>query len=138
MSYYMHNPSTQYNYGNVVIGPAPTSTTGYTYTSGGTSATDLVWGNNGSWGISANPVTITQRAQIELKGDDADIIMNGESLNETLKEIKEALRIPSKLTRDEQLEKDWEELQRAADHYNKLKQEYKEKQRVWDTLKDQD
>jgi hypothetical protein len=138
MSYYsIHTPNT--SYGNISIGPATTATTGYTYTTGSTSATDLIWGTSGSsCNTTANPVTVTQRAQIELKGDDADILFNGESLKETLREIKEALRIPSKLNRDEQLEKEWEELKSAADHYNKLKQEYKEKQRVWDTLKTQD
>jgi predicted dehydrogenase len=127
---YLINPST-YNYGNLTIGPV-SATTGYTYTTGSTSASDL------TWSTSSNPVSISQSAKIELKGEEADIIINGESLNETLKEIKHALRIPSKLNQDPSLEKAWEELQAAADHYNKLKQEYKEKQRVWDTLKTQD
>ena len=131
MSYPIYNPST-INYGNLTVGYAGSS--GYTYTTGSTSATNLVWGDSSY----TNPVTITQNATIDLKGEDADIIINGESLNETLKEIKESLRIPSKLNRDEKLEKDWEELQAAADHYNKLKKEYKEKQKVWDTLKTQD
>ena len=125
---YLISPTT-YNYGNLTVGAA--GTTGYTYTNSSTSANGLNWASN-------TPVTITQRAQIELNGEDADVLINGESLNQTLKEIREALRIPSKLNRDEQLEKDWAELQEAADHYNKLKAEYREKQKVWNTLKDQD
>lgn len=99
-----------------------------TYTIGvanGTSATDISW----------NPVTITQKPTIELKGEDADVVINGESLNETLKAIKDALKIPGILQRNELLEKEWEELKAVADHYNKLKKEYTEKQRVWDIMK---
>jgi predicted dehydrogenase len=125
MSYYsVSQPNL--NYGNVTINPG-TSGGYYTMNATSTSAT---------WASVTNPVTITQQAKIELKGEDADIIMNGESLNQTLKEIKDALRIPSKLNRDEKLEKEWAELQEAADHYNKLLEEYREKQKVWDTLKD--
>jgi hypothetical protein len=136
MSYSINYP-TNVTYGNLAVGAA-NGATGYTYTSSGTSATDLIWGNTGTWATATNPVTITQKATIELKGDDADIIMNGESLKESIREIKEALRIPSKLNRDEKLEKEWEELQAAGDHYTKLLKEYREKQKVWDTLKTQD
>lgn len=135
MSYSIYPTS----YGNVTVSAATaTATTGYTYTSAGTSATDLVWGSNGNWNNVANPVTISQKATIELKGEDADIVINGESLNETLKEIKNALRVPGNLKRNPELEKDWEELQKAADHYDKLKREFSEKQRVWNALKDTD
>jgi hypothetical protein len=82
-------------------------------------------------------VTITQKATIDLKGEDADIIINGESLNETLKEIKAALRIPSRLgNRDPELEKKWDELGQAAEQYNRLLKEYRDKQKVWDALND--
>jgi hypothetical protein len=130
MSYY--KPSTYSQYGNLTINAATTSASGYVYTTSGTGTTAV---NANGW---ANPVTITQSAKIELKGEDADIILNGQSLNESLKEIKDALRIPSRLHRDTSLEKDWEELQSAADHYTKLLKEYRDKQKVWDTLKTQD
>jgi hypothetical protein len=134
MSYTIYNPGSGYTYGNLTVG-APTGASGYTYTSSGTSATDMIWNNTGTWGAS-NPVTITQKAQIELQGDDADIKINGESLKDAIREIKEALRIPGRLARDEKLEKDWEELLAAADHYTKLLKEYQDKQKVWNTLKD--
>lgn len=130
MSYLIH-PTTQYNYGNLTVAAGQT---GYTYTSAGTSATDLVWGTNGTW--NTNPVTISQKATVELTGEDADVIINGESLKDTLKAIQETLRMPVNLKRDPALEKDWAELQDAADQYEKLKREYLEKQKVWNTLKD--
>lgn len=129
---YLINPST-YNYGNLSVS-APSSTAGYTYTSSGTGANNLVWGSNGNWDTA--PVTISQKATVELQGEGADVIINGESLKDTLKEIRDALRMPVNLKRDPALEKDWTELQEAADHYEKLKKEYLEKQKVWNTLKD--
>jgi hypothetical protein len=134
MSYNIYS-SPNYTYGNITLNTP--NTTGSVYTIGvganGTSATD--WAN-ATW--TTAPVTISQKATIDLKGEDADIVINGESLNETLKGIKDALRIPGKLKRDAKLEQDWEELKAAADHYNKLLKEYSEKQRVWDTLKTED
>jgi len=100
----------------------------------GTSAID--WSNT-TW--TTAPVTISQKATIDLKGEDADIVINGESLNETLKSIKDALRIPSRLPNlNPELEKDWEELKAAREHYDRLLKEYTEKQQVWDALKTED
>lgn len=112
--------------------PAGGLTGSYTFTnSNGTSATDF-----GQWSVSANPVTITQKATIDLKGEEADIVINGESLKETLQSIKEALRIPGKLRQDEKLEQDFEELKAIREKYERMVKEYKEKQKVWSTLKD--
>ena len=112
--------------------PSPYYTIGAT--SASTSATNLVWnGSNTTW---ANPVTISQNAQIDLKGENADIVINGESLKETLQAIKEALRIPNRNQRDEQLERDFEEIKQLREKYEQKLKEYKEKQQVWNTLKD--
>lgn len=131
MSYSIYN--SPYTTGNLTVGTGiPTGVTGYTYSASSTSATDLIWGNTGNW--TTAPVTISQKATIELQGEDADIKINGESLNETLKSIKDALRIPGNLSRNPELEKHWDELKAAADHYNKLRKEYEEKQKVWSIL----
>lgn len=107
-----------------------TGSPGYTLgVANGTSATDFTWTS------TATPVTISQNATIDLKGDGADIVINGESLNETLKEIKEALRIPDKIKRDEHLEKNFEEIRILREKYEAMVKEYKEKQQVWDILK---
>lgn len=133
MSYSVYTTTPTY-YGNITLNPS-TAAPNYTVGVNGTSASDLTWSGT-AW--STAPVTITQKATIDLKGEDADIVINGESLNETLKGIKEALRIPTRLSRDPALEKDWSDLKAAADHYEKLKNEYLEKQKVWDTLKTED
>jgi hypothetical protein len=50
-----------------------------------------------NWG-SATPALISQSGKLDLTGKDADIVINGESLTETLKEIKELLRIQQSRT----------------------------------------
>lgn len=131
MSYNIYT-TTPASYGNITLNPIPVTGASYSVNANGTSASDLTWAGT-AWNTA--PVTITQKATIDLKGEDADIVINGESLRDSIREIKEALRIPSRLSRDKGLEKDWSELQEAADHYEKLLKEYKEKQKVWDTLK---
>jgi hypothetical protein len=113
-------------YGNVTLSTPNTTGSTYTWNGVGTSAWDVSY---------TNPVTITQKATIDLKGEDADVIINGESLKDAIKEIKDALRIPGKIQHDAQLERDWDELKAAGDHYEKLRKEYREKQKVWNTLK---
>ena len=114
--------------------PSPHYTIGAT----STSATNLVWnGSNTTWANPVNPVTISQNAQIDLKGENADIVINGESLKETLQAIKEALRIPNRIQRDEQLERDFEEIKQLREKYEQKVKEYKEKQKVWEVLKEQ-
>jgi uncharacterized protein with von Willebrand factor type A (vWA) domain len=137
MAYNIYSTTPAYTYGNVTL--TTPNTSGSVYTIGvnganGTSATD--W-STATW--TTAPVTIKQNATIDLKGDGADIVINGESLNETLKSIKDALRIPSRLPNlNPELEKDWEELKAAREHYDQLLKEYTEKQQVWDALKTED
>ena len=118
------------SYGNVFISTGG-SGSGYTYPS-----------TNTNWTIAtnttANPMVVNQGGRIDLKGSDADLVINGESLSETLKSIKEALRIPGRIQQDAKLERDFEELTQIRKQYEQKVREYKEKQQVWDTLKNQD
>jgi D-arabinose 1-dehydrogenase-like Zn-dependent alcohol dehydrogenase len=136
MAYNIYSTAPAYTYGNITLTTPNTSGSVYTIGAGanGTSAVD--WSNT-TW--TTAPVTINKNASIDLKGEGADIVINGESLNETLKSIKDALRIPSRLPNlNPELEKDWEELKAAREHYDQLLKEYTEKQQVWDTLKTED
>ena len=101
----------------------------------GTSASDLTWVGT-SW--TTAPVTITQSATIDLKGKDADVIINGESLKETLQAIKDALKIPGRIQQDAKLEESFQELRQLREQYEQSVKDYKEKQKVWETLKNQD
>ena len=106
-------PYDSYNYGNLTLSNGLNGTT---------------------WAV--NPVTVTPSAIVQLNGENADIVMNGESLKETLQAIKEALRIPNRVERDDKLEKDFEEIRELREKYEQKVREYKEKQRVWNVLKD--
>ena len=131
MSYSIYN--SPYTTGNLTVGTGvPTGVSGYTYTSAGTSATDLIWGNTGTWATS--PVTISQKATIELTGEDADIKINGESLKETLQAIQDALRIPNRIQQDAKLEEAFDELKGLRELYEQKVKEYREKQKVWSIL----
>lgn len=103
--------------------------------SNGTSASDLTWVGT-SWNTA--PVTISQSATIDLKGKDADVIINGESLKETLQAIKDALKIPGRIQQDAKLEESFQELRQLREQYEQSVKDYKEKQKVWETLKNQD
>ena len=127
-------------YGNVTLS---VSGAGYSspYTLGvsnGTSATDLIWSGATTATWTTAPVTISQKATIDLKGEEADIVINGESLKETLQAIKDALKIPGRIQQDAKLERDFEELRSLRLEYERRVKEYREKQQVWDTLKNQD
>ena len=98
---------------------------------------------NNSWNwttasTSPAPVTISQSATIDLRGENADIVINGESLKETLQAIKDALKIPGRIQQNAKLEESFEELRDIREKYEQLLKDYKEKQQVWDTLKSED
>jgi len=130
MSYTL-NTTAPYTYGNVTVTTAPPMGNGYVYTSSGTNGT---WANPG---YAANNVaaTLQQSGTLELKGDNADLKINGVSLNDTLMGIQEMLGIVVPV---HELEAEFEELQQAGKEYRRLLKKFKEQKAVWDTLKRQD
>lgn len=92
-----------------------------------------ITGSYGSWGSAAlNAASITQSATIKLNGTDADVIINGVSLSDTLAAIESRLAM---LKPAKELEMEWNELKQLGDAYRKLEQEIKDKMKTWDTLK---
>ena len=69
---------------------------------------------------------------VKLQGPDADITINGASLNETLRGIQDRLNI---LTPNAALEEEWESLRCLGEQYRLLEKEILEKQQVWALLK---
>lgn len=111
-----------------------TSTSATTYTipaSAWSNVTLSTSPSNGTWAT-------TQGGKIELKGESADVVINGESLKETLQAIKEALRIPNRIQQDAKLEQDFEEIKTLREKYEQKVKEYQEQKRVWDILKNTD
>ena len=126
----------------------------YTITSGGTGATsgsvlaagaagssigispaysNTMWttnttaGWNGTGGFTAAP-----SGTITLKGEEADIDINGRSLMKTLDALEERLGM---LTPNPEMEKEWDELRELGQRYRELEKQCKEKTRMWNKLK---
>jgi hypothetical protein len=101
--------------------------TGYTYTTNTTSP----WIANGITGT--NPaMMVSQGGSIEIKGEDADIKINGKSMKTWMEAVEERLNI---LTPNPELEADWDELQELGERYRALERKCKEKAQMWAALK---
>ena len=69
---------------------------------------------------------------MELRGDQADIVINGVSLNDTLRSIQDRLNL---LRPNTELEADWDQLRDLGEQYRNLEKQLTEKQRAWDLLR---
>jgi hypothetical protein len=100
--------------------------TGYTYTTNTTSP----WIATGA---NINPaMMVSQGGSIEIKGEDADIKINGKSMKTWMEAVEERLNI---LTPNPELEADWDELQELGERYRALERKCKEKAQMWAALK---
>lgn len=100
--------------------------TGYTYTTNTTSP----WIATGTDINSA--MVVNQSGTIEIKGEDADIKINGKSMKTWMEAVEERLNI---LTPNPDMERDWDDLRRLGERYRKLEKKCKEKARMWQELK---
>lgn len=103
--------------------------TGYTYTTNTTNTTS-------PWiatGTGINPaMVVSQGGSIEIKGEDADIKINGKSMKTWMEAVEERLNI---LTPNPELEKEWDDLRRLGQRYRALERKCKEKAQMWAALK---
>ena len=99
---------------------------GYTYTTNTTSPW-IATGTNISPTMQVNP-----SATIEIKGEDADIKINGKSMVTWMEAVEERLNI---LTPNPELEKDWDDLRRLGQRYRALERKCQEKAQMWAALK---
>ena len=112
--------------GPTTFGPNVSGGTGYTYTTNTTSP----WIATGT---NINPaMMVSQGGSIEIKGEDADIKINGKSMKTWMEAVEERLNI---LTPNPELEADWDELQELGERYRDLEQKCKEKAQMWAALK---
>lgn len=95
---------------------------------GGTLGTSNISASN--W--STNTLTVPPSGRMELQGAQADIVMNGVSLNDTLKLIQDRLCM---LRPNSELEQEWDQLRDLGEQYRELEKQLIEKQRAWDILK---
>lgn len=117
-------------YGSMTItGGSPVYTIGPITT--GVSGPGFNWSNTNT--TSAVDINSRQGSGvIDVKGENADIKINGVSLCDTLKLIQDRLNL---LQPNPELETEWDQLRELGEQYRKLEAEFKEKTKMWNTLK---
>lgn len=91
-------------------------------------------GNSTSWNWSADTISLGDpppTGTLTLKGEDADIMINGESLMTMIRGIQDRLNI---LTPDRELEQEWDDLRVLREQYEAKLAECREKSRAWRAL----
>ena len=84
-------------------------------------------------GTGTNPaMVVNQGGSLEIKGEDADIKINGKSMKTWMEAVEERLNI---LTPNPELEADWDDLRRLGQRYRALEKKCKEKAQMWAALK---
>jgi hypothetical protein len=125
--------------GNITV--SSPSTTGTTYTLGsgiGLTGANAVWTTHtahpsvvgGVWNNSGT--TIDQGGKLALRGEKADVDINGKSLVKWMEAMEERMNW---MQPNVELEKEWDDLKKLGDRYRKLEQKCKEKAEVWKKLK---
>ena len=105
----------------VTIAPSPTSV--------------MMRGTSGPMWTDNTVMSISQQQNsgvVELRGEKADIVVNGESMMQTLRNIQDRLNM---LRPNPELEAEWDELRALGEQYRKLESEFNEKSKMWNTLK---
>jgi hypothetical protein len=81
---------------------------------------------------TTNTLNVPTSGRMELRGNQADIVINGVSLNDTLRSIQDRLNM---LRPNRELEEDWDQLRELGEQYRDLEKQLMEKQRAWDLLR---
>ena len=81
---------------------------------------------------TTNTLNVPTSGRMELRGNQADIVINGVSLNDTLRSIQDRLNM---LQPNRELEADWDQLRELGEQYRDLEKQLMEKQRAWDLLR---
>lgn len=125
MSYTYQSPNNVYT-----VNLSPTSSTTFSIGSAPAGSIFTSTGTNGTW-VGASAAT-NNSGTIALKGENADVDINGKSLKKFMEDVEQRLRL---LTINHTLEKEWGELKELGDQYRALEKEIQEKMKTWDILK---
>jgi hypothetical protein len=93
----------------------------------GTSVNSLIGSSNTDYNMK-----VEQSGQIDIRGEKADIRINGKSMNKWMEQVEQRLNI---LTPNPELEKEWDDLRRLGERYRKLEKKCQEKAQMWAALK---
>ena len=125
--------------GNVIqIGIASdthwTSYTNDTYTINANSSSPWAIGSVTGANYATNITDRNQTGKISIKGENADLDINGVSLKDFMQRVEQRLAI---LTPDARLEAEWEELRTLGERYRKLEKEILDRMKTFDILKNE-
>ena len=93
---------------------------------------DSTSGYNGIY-TTTTPYIMDNSGTMSITGENADITLNGKSMRGWMEKVEERLAI---LEPNAKLEAEWAELKELGERYRALEKEIKEKQQVWNILKD--
>lgn len=85
--------------------------------------------DSASWSTQTDHLSVPR---IKLEGENADIVINGVSLKESIALIESRLAI---LKPNPELESRWDRLRELREEYQRLEAEIIEKEKMWDRLK---
>jgi hypothetical protein len=105
-------------------GAVPTAWPWVTTTNG---TSRLTWAN-----ISDPATTVEQSGRLQLRGENADIEINGESLMDMIRGIEQRLNI---MRPNPELEAEWDQLRELGEQYRELEKKLQEQSDMWNTLK---
>jgi len=84
-------------------------------------------------GIYSNTaMEVNQSGKISVKGENADIDINGKSLVQWMQVMEERMNW---MQPNVELEKEWDDLKKLGDRYRKLEAKCKQKAEMWKKLK---
>lgn len=87
----------------------------------------------GNWATTAVSPYYPKQPKVQIT--DQDIEIDGLSLKETMLAVKNELMLPSRLNRNAELEREFEELKALAEQYRELELKFLEQKAMWETLK---
>ena len=96
-----------------------------------------IWGvgsGNGYTYTNTNLTDLNQSGKISIKGENADLDINGVSLKDFMARVEQRLAI---LTPDTRLEEEWAELKTLGDRYRELEKEIHDRMKTFDILKNE-
>lgn len=123
---------------NTMMGPYSIDTISVgtnTVTIAPSSTSVMMSGTAGPMWTDTTMMSVSQQQNsgvVELRGQKADIVVNGESMMQTLRNIQDRLNM---LRPNPELEAEWDQLRELGEQYRKLESEFKEKSKMWNTLK---
>jgi len=132
---------------NITISGSGTGVTGtgYTFDSNtGLSHANAIWTTTGTgtgsinWspsvvgGVYQSSMEVNQSGKLSVKGENADIDINGKSLVQWMQVMEERMNW---MQPNVELEKEWDDLKKLGDRYRKLEKKCREKAEVWKKLK---